>query len=378
MKIRMFDLAIKKKKKLDLYSKELKKFLKKGIFFLGPEVEKIEKKISTILNVKYSIGVSSGSSALYLALKACGIKKDDEVILSPLGWIITAQAIKSCGAKPIFADVLDDLNIDPSKIEKKISRRTKAIVPMHYAGHICQMDKIIHIAKKYNLKVIEDAAQSFGGSISGKKSGTFSTAAAFSMNPMKSLGGLGENGFVVTNSKEIYNKVKILRHAGTISDPKKIITNYCKEVSLNHKMDPLNAIFLNLNLRFFKKKLEIKNKIAKKYFLSFKNNKNIICQDNYINFKKEIPGRYVYPILANNRNKLQKFLASKNIETKIFHLPLINNTPIFDSLITDKTVNAQRLVNKLLILPLNEKLIDKEVDYITTNVNKFYKINKLK
>lgn len=373
MKIRMFDLAITEKKKINIYSKKFIKFLKKGVFFLGPEVKKFEQNICKFLNIKYAVAVSSGSSALYLSLKACGIKKNDEVILSPLGWIITAQAIKSCGAKPVFADVSDDLNIDPKDIEKKITKNTKAIVPMHYAGHICKMDKIISLAKKYNLKVIEDAAQSFGSSINGKKSGTFSDAAAFSMNPMKSFGGLGENGIVVTNSKKIYEKIKILRHAGTISDPNKMITNYCNEVSLNHKMDPLNAIFLNINLKYFKKKLKIKNKISRKYLLSFKNNHNIISQDEFINFKKETPGRYVFPILVNKRDKLQKILTKKKIETKIFHLPLMNNTPVFNSLKKDKTPNAQKLVNKLLILPLNEKLIDKEINYIINSIKKFYK-----
>jgi len=375
MKARMFDLSINDKTKLKKYSMKLQNFLKKGIFFLGPDVEKFEKKIAKYLGVKYALGVSSGSSALYLALKACGVKDGDEVITSPLGWIITAQAIKSCGAKPVFADVLNDLNIDPKKIVKKITKKTKAIVPMHYAGHVCNMKKISLIAKKHKLKIIEDAAQSFGASFDGKKTGTFSNAAAFSMNPMKSFSGLGENGIVVTNSQKIFKKLKILRHAGTISDPKKTITNYCLDVSLNHKMDPLNAIFLDLNFKYFKKKLKIKNKIANKYFKYL--NKKIIFQDNFINFKKEVHGRYVFPIMVNKRDKLKKYLDRKRIETKIFHLPLINKTPIYKSFKKDKTVNAEQIINKLLILPLNDKLIDNQVNYIIKTINKFYINEKL-
>ena len=367
----MFDLSIKEKFKLKKYSTKFQSFLKKGIFFLGPEVEKLEKRIAKYLDVKYALGVSSGSSALYLALKACGVKNGDEVITSPLGWIITAQAIKSCGAKPIFVDISDDLNIDPNKIERK----TKAIVPMHYAGHICNMKKINLIAKKYKLMIIEDAAQSFGATYDGKKTGTFSNAAAFSMNPMKSFSGLGENGIVVTNSEKIFKKLKILRHAGTISDPKKIITNYCLDVSLNHKMDPLNAIFLDLNFKYFKKKLKIKNQIANKYFKYL--NKKIIFQDSFINFKKEVHGRYVFPIIVKKRDKLKKYLDKKRIETKIFHLPLINKTPVFNSSKKDKTVNAEKIINRLLILPLNDKLIDKQVNYIINAINKFYINEKL-
>ena len=375
MKARMFDLSIKEKFKLKKYSTKFQSFLKKGIFFLGPEVEKLEKRIAKYLDVKYALGVSSGSSALYLALKACGVKNGDEVITSPLGWIITAQAIKSCGAKPIFVDISDDLNIDPNKIERKINKKTKAIVPMHYAGHICNMKKINLIAKKYKLMIIEDAAQSFGATYDGKKTGTFSNAAAFSMNPMKSFSGLGENGIVVTNSEKIFKKLKILRHAGTISDPKKIITNYCLDVSLNHKMDPLNAIFLDLNFKYFKKKLKIKNQIANKYFKYL--NKKIIFQDSFINFKKEVHGRYVFPIIVKKRDKLKKYLDKKRIETKIFHLPLINKTPVFNSSKKDKTVNAEKIINRLLILPLNDKLIDKQVNYIINAINKFYINEKL-
>ena len=171
MIVKMFDLKVRKGSLRGELIKSINTLFDHGQFFLGPEVLKFEKKISKFLGVKYAVGVSSGSSALYLALKACGIKPGDEVITSPLSWIITSNAIIECGARPIFVDVGDDLNINPDLIEKAITKKTKAIVPMHYGGHMCDMSKILKIAKMYNLKIVEDAAQSFGASLNKKKRG---------------------------------------------------------------------------------------------------------------------------------------------------------------------------------------------------------------
>lgn len=367
----MFDLKITNKSlKRELF-KSIGKVFNHGQFFLGPEVKEFEKKISKYIGTKYAVGVGSGSSALYMALKASGIQKGDEVLTSPLSWIITSNAIVECGAKPIFVDVRDDLNIDPELLPKFITKKTKAILPMHYAGHMCDMKKISKIAKKYNLRIVEDAAQSFGASLDGKKSGTFSDAASFSMNPMKTLSGYGENGVVVTNNKKIYEKLKILRHAGTTSDPKKKITNYCLESSLNHKMDTINASLLLVALKKFKAKLKIKNKLANYYTKNL--SPKVIKQDDYL-FKNEQHGRYVYPIIVNERDALRNFLTKSGIETKIFHIPLINKSPFYlKNFNCLKTTNAERLIKKIIILPLNEKLIKSQVKYITNKINQFYK-----
>ncbi len=375
MKVKMFDLKIKDKLLRRDLIKSLNRLFDHGQFFMGPEVLDFEKKIAKFLNVKYALGVSSGSSALYLALKACGIKQGDEVITTPLSWIITSNAIIECGATPVFVDVADDLNINPDLIEKSITKKTKAIVPMHYAGHMCDMNKISAIAKKYKLKIIEDAAQSFGASLNKIKSGNFSSVASFSMNPMKTLSGYGENGIVVTNNKKIFNKLKTLRHAGTTSDPKKKITNFCNDTSLNHKMDTINASLLLISFKKFKQKIEKKNIIAEYY------NKNlspkIIKQDDYM-YKGEKNGRYVYPIIVNRRDKLRRYLEKKGIETKIFHLPLINKSPFYlKNYKSSKMRNAERLIKKIIILPLNEKLLKGQIKYITDNINYFVENDKL-
>ena len=169
MKVKFFDLKVTDKKIRYQLNKNFNRLLDHGQF-LGPEVQKFEKKISKFIDKKYAVGLDSGSSALYLCLKALGIKSGDEVITTPLTWIITVNAIAKLGAKPVFVDVKHDLNINEDLIEK-ITSKTKAIVPMHYAGHM-YMDKINLIAKKYKLFIVEDT-KSFGASLNNKKSGYF-------------------------------------------------------------------------------------------------------------------------------------------------------------------------------------------------------------
>ena len=370
MKVRMFDLRVKDRK----IRKELKKnfeiMLDHGKFFFGPELYRFEKKMSQLLKIKYMVGVASGSSALYLALKALGIKKGDEVITTPFSWIITSNAIVECGAKPIFVDIGDDYNINPDLIIKKISRNTKAIVPMHWGGHMCEMEKIKKIAKKYKLFIVEDAAQAFGAKYKNKSSGSFSDVAAFSMNPMKCLNGYGEGGLVATNNKEIYEKIKILRYAGTTSDPKKLITNNCLEISLNHKMDTVNAAMLLASLKFFKKKIN-KLKDIKRFY-----DQNLSSKIKKQEIKKyETPGLYAYPIQIDNRNRVKKFLDKKKIETKIWNDPLISESPAYKKFNRNDTPNAKKILSKTLNIPFHEKLTKKELKYVVDNIN--YSINNL-
>ena len=369
MRVPIFDLKVTdkilKQELLDATSN----VLAKGRLFLGEEVEILEKKVSKYLGVKYAIGVSSGSSAIYLALRASGIKTNEEVITTPLSWIIPSNAIVSAKANPVFADVSNDFNIDPNSIEAKITKKTKAILPMHYAGHMCKMNEIMKISKKYNLRIIEDAAQAFGASINKKKAGSFSSAAGFSMNPMKIFGGYGEAGIVVTNKKSIFEKLKILRHAGTTSDYKKVITNNCIDISLNHKMDTLNAALLLVSLKHLRKKKKRTQQIAK--YISKNLNQNIIYQKTT---KNEIHGRYVYPILVDrDRDKFRNYLASKNIETKIFNYPLIYNAPAFKRFKKEKLPMAENLLSKSLIIPCHHKLTDNQVEYLVKTINEYFR-----
>ena len=370
MQVRMFDLRVKDLKIRNELNKSFKKTLDHGKFFFGPELYEFENKMSKFLKMKYTIGVASGSSALYLSLKSLGIKTGDEVITTPFSWIITSNAIVECGAKPIFVDIGDDYNLDADLIEKKITVKTKAIVPMHWGGHMCEMEKIKKIAKRYNLYVVEDAAQAFGAKFKDKKAGNYSDVAAFSMNPMKCLSGYGEGGLIATNNKKLYEKIKILRYAGTTSDPKKLITNNCVEISLNHKMDTINASLLLVAFKFFKNKNDKLKKIRKFYDENL--DKKILRQKIR---KYEAPGMYAYPILIEKRNKIKKILDKKKIETKIWNDPLISDSPAYRKYNKNDTPNARKVLRKTLNIPFHEKLTFKELKYVVDNIN--YLVRKL-
>ena len=370
MQVRMFDLRVKDLKIRNELNKSFKKTLDHGKFFFGPELYEFENKMSKFLKMKYTIGVASGSSALYLSLKSLGIKTGDEVITTPFSWIITSNAIVECGAKPIFVDIGDDYNLDADLIEKKITAKTKAIVPMHWGGHMCEMEKIKKIAKRYNLYVVEDAAQAFGAKFKDKKAGNYSDVAAFSMNPMKCLSGYGEGGLIATNNKKLYEKIKILRYAGTTSDPKKLITNNCVEISLNHKMDTINASLLLVAFKFFKNKNDKLKKIRKFYDENL--DKKILRQKIR---KYEAPGMYAYPILIEKRNKIKKILDKKKIETKIWNDPLISDSPAYRKYNKNDTPNAKKVLRKTLNIPFHEKLTFKELKYVVDNIN--YLVRKL-
>ena len=367
MHVPFFDLRVLDN---DLRSELLEataRVLDHGQLIDGPEVQKFEAMVAEKVGVKHAVGVGSGSSALYLSLKAAGIGAGDEVITTPLTWIITANAISATGATPIFADVLDDYNINPTNVETCITKKTRAIVPMHYAGHMCDMLCLEELAIRHGLVLIEDAAQAFGGTLNGRAAGSFSLVAGFSMNPMKILGAYGEAGVVVTNDDGIASKIRQLRHAGTKKDPKKISINNCFSAELNHKMDALQAALLGVALKYLPKKLNRRNEIAN----LLKKGLHGIA-DLQETHPKEKHARYMYPINIKKRNALRKHLHIHNIETKTFYLPLASEAPVYKDINNITCPTAKRLVQSNLVLPSHEKLTDGQVDFMLQSIQDFY------
>ena len=369
MKVPYLDLKVTNKNHSKILLKRFKKILDHGRIIEGPEVKDFENKISNYLQSKYAVGLSSGSSALFLALQSLNIGPGSEVITTPFTWIITINSIIANGARPVFADINDDLNIDPNSIIKLINNRTKAIVPMHVGGHMCDMELISKIAKDYNLEIIEDAAQAICGSLNGKKAGSWSKISAFSMNPMKMLNAYGECGVATTSSKNLYKKLLSLRHAGTKKDIRKIDINRCYDVSLNHKIDTLQASFLIENLKNLPKKQKSRDKISKLYDLELN---NIIDAPQYYN--KEIHGRYLYIFTCNKRDKLYLFLKNYNIESKIFYSPLALDAPVFKNKFSKAIIpNARRQIKRSLAIPMHENMSMQQVEYVINKIKKFYK-----
>ncbi len=371
MKVNFFDLRVKDDKLKDQLTQSVKKIFTHGKLLLGPEVDKFENKIAKLTGSKYAVGVSSGSSALFLALKSIGIKKGDEVITSPLTWIITLNAIAECGAIPVCVDIDEDFNIDPKKIVKAITKKTKAIVPVHFTGLMCRMDEIKNIARKYKIKVIEDAAQAFGAKYKGKNVGSFSDVASFSFNVMKNVGGFGEAGAVTTNNKKIYEMVKMLRYTGTKSDPKKIITNECYHVALNHKIDTVQAAMLLVLLKHFKKRMDRRREIASLYNKELKD--YVTCPS--LSSPGTTHGLYTYAIQTKNRNKLMKYLSMRGIQNKIYHIPLASEAPVFKKYRRFKTPVARKVLNRFLSIPAHEKMTSSQQFYVIDSIKNFFKKN---
>ncbi|MDA9625118.1 DegT/DnrJ/EryC1/StrS family aminotransferase [Candidatus Pelagibacter bacterium] len=366
MRVPFLDLKVKPKDRKKLLTK-FDKVLKGGKIINGKDQIILEKKISVLTGFKYALCVGSGSSALYLALRANGIKNNDEVITTPFSWIITSNAISATGAKPIFVDIDENFNIDPNKIEKAITKKTKAIVPMHVGGKLCNMEKILDIAKKNRLKVIEDAAQSFSSFKKNNKFETFSDSKAFSFNPMKVLHAYGEAGAVTTNDEKVYQKMRQLRHAGTIRKDIKDRINVCYHYSLNHKIDTIQCSFLLENLKKLKSILKKRNNICDYYRKHLK---------GPISFQKkekgEVNTQYLFLAKFKLRDKLKSFLEKKNIESKIFYSPLIPDAPINRNLKKKKLENSRKLLKQALALPLHENLEINQIQYVVKNINKFY------
>ena len=232
-------------------------------FIMGPSVDELEDNLAKFVDSKHAIACSSGTDALLLALMALGIKAGDEVITSPFSFIATAEVISLLGAVPIFVDIEEDTyNIDATKIESKITSRTKAIMPVSLYGQTADMDAINHIAKKHHLKVIEDAAQSFGAEYKGKMSCNLSNIGCTSFFPSKPLGCYGDGGALFTNNDDIADKVRLYLAHGSKR-------RYDHEViGINGRLDAIQAAVLNVKLKYFKKEIELRNKVAEFYLSS--------------------------------------------------------------------------------------------------------------
>ena len=352
---------LKEKKNLNIIFNQV---LASGNYVGGEFIENFEKNISKYCKVKYCISLNSGTDALTLALHVLGIKKGDEVITVPNSFIATASVIMHLGAKPVFVDVLDDQNINPELIEKKITKKTKAIIPVHLTGRVCQMDVINKIAKKYNLKVIEDSAQAIGSMYNKKKAGTLGDIGCFSAHPLKNLNAIGDSGYLLTNSKHIYNKIRELRNHGMTN------RNKVKNFGYVSRMDNLQAAILDFRLKNLdnviykrRKNFELYKKMLNKDKVFF------IEEKNY-----EFNSYHTFVVQVNKRDALRKYLLNNGVETSI-HYPLpIHLQPAARRLgykRGDFPV-CENQAKKILTLPINQFLTNREICYIANKVNQFF------
>ena len=287
---------------------EVDKVFSSGQLILGKNVESLEHNFSKYLTLKYGIGVNSGTDAIQIALMSAKIGRGAEVITTPNTAVPTVSAIVSCGAKPVFVDIKeDDYLIDIQKIEKSITKKTKCIIPVNLYGQCANYNKILKIAKKYNLIVIEDCAQSTGSFYNGKPSGSFGHLSAHSFYPTKNLGAYGDGGFIGTSINKFANRAKELRKYGM----RKLY--YSEEHGVNSRLDEVQAAIINIKLKKLKNWINQRRKIAETYNKLLKDTSLILPKENKNNFH----AYYVYVVRHKKRKYIMDKLRKKNIYCNI-------------------------------------------------------------
>lgn len=348
--------------------------LRSGVLSIGPKVQEFEKKFAEFIGIKYACAVSSGTAGLHMALIAAGIKEGDEVITSPFSFIASANAILYVGAKPVFIDIdSEDYNFDVKKIESKITKKTKAILAVHIFGQPADMDAVLKIAKKYNLKIIEDACESIGATYKNKKAGTFGESAVFAFYPNKQMT-TGEGGMIVTNDKKVYDLCCSLRNQGRSGNMQWLDH---ERLGYNYRMDELSAAVGLAQIEKIDFLLSERRKAAEMYTKYLKPYADFIQVPR---IKSEnIHTWFVYVVLLKNskidRDRLIGALQKEGISTKTY-LPSIHLFSFYKKLFGYKEGDfpiSENVSNRALALPFYIGLKEKDVKYICDKLIKFVK-----
>ena len=342
----------------------INKVFESAQFVGGDELDEFEENIAKLCGTKYACGLNSGTDSLMLALALSGVGKGDEVITPPNSFIASTAAIIHIGATPVFVDVLSDQNIDPSKIESAITDKTKAIMPVHLTGRMCDMDPIMDIARRHNLKVIEDAAQSVGSKYKGQPSGSIGDVGCFSTHPLKNLNACGDGGFLTTNNEDIYNNSRLYRNHGMAN---RNVVNKFGNVS---RMDNLQAAILNYRLTKLEEVTQKRRSNAMAYFEGI-NMTEMFIPDEKVN---EFNTYHTFVVQVSYRNKLKKYLFDKGVETSIHYpIPIYKQTALNylgykdgDFPVTDAHVK------KIIPFPCDQHLSKREMNYVIKTVTDFY------
>ena len=338
----------------------------KGQYVLGEELKLFEENIKKLLKVKYVLGVGNWTEGMIILIKALGYKPNDEIITVSNSFIATCGAIAFAGLKPQLVDVDDDLNIDVNQIEKKINKRTKAIMPVHLSGIPANMNALMKICKKYKLDLIEDAAHAFGTKLNGKSLGTIGNVGVFSLHPRKNFHVLGDGGLIVTNNKSIYYKILLMRNHGLINRDESLIWG------TNSRLDNLQAGFGNIMIKHINNWNKQQINIAKKYTLNLKD----IVQTPIYKAKESNPTFHQYIIRTNYRDKLQNFLTKNKINTAIHYpFPIHSQKAFKNHYGIIKLPNTEKFSKQILSLPINPFMKKKEVDYVIKKIKEFFRSN---
>ena len=364
--------------------------LSSGQYILGKKVTEFEKHLADYIGVKYAVGVGNGTDAIVIALRACGVKAGDEVITTAMSFFATAESIAAIGAIPVFVDCNKDTYLmDITKIEERITDRTKAVIPVHLYGQCVDMDPLMDLAKRYHLYVIEDAAQACGAEYKGRKAGSIGNVGCISFFPTKNLGAAGDGGMIVTSDESILRQCRALRAHGSgldglftygienhvQIDEEKVDFNgnipkyYNFVIGFNSRLDALQAALLDVKLPHLDAWNERRREIAAKYD---KDITNPLVIKPYV-AEYNTPIYYVYVLATDDRDGLKKYLEENGVASGVYFPVPLHRQKVFEKLNykEDDMPNVEYIANHTLVIPMFPELTEEEINQIIAVVNQW-------
>lgn len=342
--------------------------LDSGAFIMGEELATFEKSFAELCGTKYAIGVANGTDALFLSLMAIGIGKDDEVITAPNSYLASGSSIALAGATPVFADVLDDMNLDPEAVRKAITPKTKAIIAVHLTGRPARMDELLAVAQEHGLKVVEDCAQAIGATLNGQHVGSFGTTGCFSLHPLKNLAAAGDGGVITTNDAAVHAHLMKARNHGMRDRDHSAFFSY------NSRLDNLQAAVLNVKLRELSRWTERRRVIAAMYQRGLSGVGDLLVP-NDANGERAVYHTFI--IQTAKRDALKSFLEGLGIDTKI-HYPVPIHLQEAAAYLGYKRGDfpvTEKQCETILSLPVFAELSDEQVKHVIASITEFYRTN---
>lgn len=365
MQVNYLDFKKDYEKRKKLYLKAFDKVMKKGVYVLSDEVKEFEVGFARYLGVKHCVGVANGLEALQISLMSLEVGAGDEVITTPLSAVATTLAILAVGATPVFVDIKANGQLDESLIEKAITNKTKAVVPVHLYGQPLSIEKIKSICKKNNLFLIEDACQAHGTKSNGKIVGGYGNTSCYSFYPTKNLGAIGDGGAIATNDDKLADVLRQIRDYGQESKYKHI------RYGLNSRLDELQAGILNEKLRFLENDNSVRRLIARRYTDKLKSIKGIslVLPKNF-----EDSNYHVFAIKTERRDELQAYLRDNGVISLVHYPITIPDQPMFEKKYnTCQLPVARSFADEVLSLPCYPLIKKSEIDYVCRIIKNFFK-----
>lgn len=348
----------------------IKEVLSQGDFILRGQLRSFEENIAHFIGTKYAVGVSSGTDALILSLRAAGIRRGDEVITVAHTFVATIAAIVHCGATPVLIDIGNDYNMNVDLLEQAITPKTRAIIPVYLNGRMCDMTKLMEISEKHGLIVIEDAAQALGANVDGRRSGTFGLTSCFSFYPAKILGCAGDGGLVATNNEAIAVKIRLYRDHGTNRATGDILF-----YGFTNRLDNLQAAILDVKLKHLPQWVERRREIASRYEAGLSDLPQVKpppapeTKDRYFDVYQN------YVIRAQDRDRLVAYLRENSVETLISNPePVHHHEPL--GLGHFHLPKTEQFANEVVALPMNAEISDEQVEFVIKTARTFYGVDR--